>query len=110
MCNEMLSLDYDMDNPNPSLFLGNVQWNLVRQYQNSYFPHCNCHYQLIQNFRNTSRNLFDMCKKVFSLNFDMGNQIHHYFYAMSKWKLFKQYKNSSYYVFLKYDKYFQESV
>jgi len=35
MCNKVFSLNFGMDNPNPSLFLGNVQWKLVKQYKNS---------------------------------------------------------------------------
>jgi len=37
MCNKVFSLNFDMGNPNPSLFLGNVQWKLVKQYKNSDF-------------------------------------------------------------------------
>jgi len=37
MCNEVFSLNFVMDNPYTSLFLGNVQWKLVKQYQNSAF-------------------------------------------------------------------------
>jgi len=35
MCNKMCSLNFGMANPNPSTFLGNVQWKLVQQYKNS---------------------------------------------------------------------------
>jgi len=43
---KVFSLNFDMGIANPLLFLGNVQWNLVKEYQNIYFPHCNCIYQL----------------------------------------------------------------
>jgi len=34
-CKKVFSLNWDMGNPIPSLFLGNFQWNLVKQYKNS---------------------------------------------------------------------------
>jgi len=37
MCNKVFPLNVDIGNPNPSLFLGNVQWKLVKQYKNSDF-------------------------------------------------------------------------
>jgi len=37
MGNRVFSLNYDMGNPNPSLFLGNDQQKLVKHYQNSVF-------------------------------------------------------------------------
>jgi len=35
MCNKVFSLNFDMTNPNPSTFLGNVQWKLAKQMENS---------------------------------------------------------------------------
>jgi len=31
MCNKVFSFNFDMANPNTSLFLSNVQWKLVKQ-------------------------------------------------------------------------------
>jgi len=61
-----------------------------------YFLYYNCHCQLVLNFRNASRNLFDMCNKVLSLNFDMGNPNPSLFLGNILWKLVKQYKNSDF--------------
>jgi len=37
MCNKVFSINLDMTNPNPSTFLGNVQWKLAKQMENSDF-------------------------------------------------------------------------
>ncbi len=33
MCNKLILLNYDMGHPNPSTFLGNVQWKIVNQFK-----------------------------------------------------------------------------
>jgi len=37
MCNEVFSIDLDMDNLDSSIVLDNVQWKVVRQYNNNDF-------------------------------------------------------------------------
>jgi len=37
MCNKAFSINFGMDYPNPSLFLGNVQWKLFKQLKDSDF-------------------------------------------------------------------------
>jgi len=37
MCNKVFPLNFGMAYPNPSIFSGNVQWKLVKQYKNSDF-------------------------------------------------------------------------
>jgi len=78
MCNKMFSLNFGMDNPDSSTFLGNVWWKLVKQLKNSDF-HSIYHnatvtVNLFENFRNTSRNVFDMCNKVWKLVKQLKNQ------------------------------------
>jgi len=79
MCsNKVLSLNFDKGNPNPSILLGNVQWKFVKQYRNSdsrLFSLMQPSLLTFLNFRDSSKNEFEMCNKGFSLNFDMGNPI-----------------------------------
>ncbi len=69
---------------------------ISKQWFLDYFLYYNCHYQLAWNYRNTSRNVFEMCNKLFSLNFDMGNPYPSLFLGNVEWKLVKQYKNSDF--------------
>ncbi len=74
---------------------------VVKQYKNSDF-HSIFHNAtatvnlFCTTFRNTSRNVFDMCNKVFSLSFGMGNPNSSTFLGNVQWKLVKHYKNSDF--------------
>ncbi len=85
MCNKVFSLNFDMDNPNPS-FLGNVQWKLVKEYKNSDF-------QIIFYIPTVTINLLEILDilpeicltcaiKCFPSSLICAIQIHHYFQAM----------------------------
>ena len=61
-----------------------------------YLTYFNYHCQLVLNFRNASRKMFDMCNKLFSFNFDMANSNPSLFFINVQWKFVKHYKNSNY--------------
>jgi len=73
-----------MDNLNSSTFLGNVQCMVVKQLKNS---------DLHSIFH-----LFDMCNKVFSLNFGMGNLKASTSLDNVQWKAIKQLKDSDFHI------------
>ena len=103
MCNKVFSIQFDMGNPIPSLFLDNVQQKLVKQYKKCFlqsFPYCNCpHCQLVLNFRNASKMCLTCAIKCVLSILLWPIQIHHHFQAMFNGSLSNNIKTVIYRLF-----------
>jgi len=101
MCNKVFSLKFGMANSNPSLFLGNVQCKLVKQYRNSVFYSIFCIATVTINLLEILQMLPEMrlacALKCFPSILVWAIQIcPSLFLGHVQWKLVKQYKNSDF--------------